>query len=101
MARQRERLKRDVEVVKCNEGGRVLVEDEEVRKRWESYFCKLMNEGVEEGADDDRVAMMGLEGEVGQVTVGEVVKVLKKMKNGKAVGPNGIPVEVWKLGTGG
>ena len=55
-----------------------------------------MNEGEEEGVDDDGGA--GLEGEVGQVTVGEVVKVLKKMKNGKAVGPDGIPVEVWKLG---
>ena len=74
----------------------MLVEDEDVRKSWESYFCKLMNEAVEGGNDVEGVA--GLEGEVGQVTVGEVVKVLKKMKNGKAVGPDGIPVEVWKLG---
>ena len=86
VARQREKLKRDVEGVKCikDEEGRVLVEDEDVRKRWKSYCCKLMNEGVEGGDDVEGIA--GLEGEVGQVTVGEVVKVLMKMNNGEAVG---------------
>ena len=34
-----------------------------------------------EGGDDDE-GVAGLEGEVQQVTVGELVKVLKEMKNG-------------------
>ena len=33
--------------------------------------------------------------EVGHITQ-EVRQVLKKMKNGKSVGPDDVPIEVWK-----
>ena len=51
LARQRERSTRDVEGVKCikDEISEVLTTDEEIQKRWERYFCMLMNEGVREG----------------------------------------------------
>lgn len=33
-----------------------------------------------------------------QITRDKIVKALKKLKDGKAVGGNGIPQEVWKYG---
>ena len=37
-----------------------------------------------------------VEQEVGKIIKDEVRKALKRMKNGKAVGPDDIPLEVWK-----
>jgi len=54
-----------------------------------------MNEGAM-GAEEQntgRVAVGGVE----EVTVGEVERALRKMKSGRAVGPDDIPMEVWKL----
>ena len=34
--------------------------------------------------------------EVEKISKGEVRRALKRMKSGKAVGPDDIPVEVWK-----
>ena len=36
------------------------------------------------------------EGLTSGITREEVVKAIRKMKNGKATGPDNIPVEVWK-----
>ena len=37
-----------------------------------------------------------MNGEVRRVTEDEVMTAMKKMKNGKAVGPDDIPVEAWR-----
>jgi len=45
LARARERKSRDLECVRCIKGedGRVLVEETEIRKRWQSYFFRILN----------------------------------------------------------
>ena len=70
--------------------------DEVITKRWEDYFCNLLNEGA--GEDDIESDMGTGEGEAGSITLEEVERALKKMRNGKVVGPDGVPVEVWKIG---
>lgn len=97
VAKQRERNKSDVGRVKCvkDEEGRVLVEEERIRKRWESYFCSLLNEGAEKVKEEQKEE--NVEEVVEDVTLSEVERAVKKMKNGKAVGPDSIPVEVWKF----
>lgn len=77
----------------------VLSREECIRVRWKEYFERLLNEEnpqkiAEEGNPQARA--------VTDSTREEVKRALNKMKNGKAVGPDGIPVEVWKaLGEGG
>ena len=74
----------------------MLTENDEIRKRWQRLFAKLLNgEGVREdgswGGDcsDHRAG--------DHIAKEEIIEALKKMANGKAVGPDQILVEVWKF----
>ncbi|KAK3521126.1 hypothetical protein QTP86_013013, partial [Hemibagrus guttatus] len=63
-------------------------------RRWKEYFEELMNE---ENEREKRVeGVNSVEQKVDNIRKDEVRKALKRMKSGKAVGPDDIPVEVWK-----
>ncbi|GJN17177.1 hypothetical protein PR202_gb04227 [Eleusine coracana subsp. coracana] len=97
MARIRERKTRDINQIKCIKDGvdRLLVRDEEIKDRWREYFDKLFN-GEEEGPilelddsfDDNNRRF------VRRIQETEIEEALKRMKSGKAMGPDGIPIEV-------
>jgi hypothetical protein len=98
MARIREMKTRDINQIKCikDETDRLLVKDEEIN-RWREYFDKLFigeNEGPVFGLDDSfddtkrRFVRRIQEAEKGEA--------LKRMKGGKVMGPDGIPIEVWR-----
>ena len=96
MAKSRNRATKDLTHIKQikDRNGRVLSKEECIRARWKEYFEKLLNEEnprriVEEGTPLTR--------EVPAITREEVKRALDRMKNGKSVGPDGIPVEVWKV----
>ncbi|KAK3559121.1 hypothetical protein QTP86_005039 [Hemibagrus guttatus] len=74
--------------------------EESVQRRWKEYFEELMNE---ENEREKRVeGVNSVEQKVDMIRKDEVRKALKRMKSGKAVGPDDIPVEVWKcLGEAG
>ncbi|KAK3523444.1 hypothetical protein QTP86_033619 [Hemibagrus guttatus] len=73
---------------------RVLTSEESVQRRWKEYFEDLMNE---ENEREKRVeGVNSVEQKVDKIRKDEVRKALKRMKSGKAVGPDDIPVEVWK-----
>ncbi|XP_016106680.1 uncharacterized protein [Sinocyclocheilus grahami] len=96
LARQRDRDGKDVQQVRVikDRDGNVLTGDRRVRERWKEYFEELMNE---ENDRERRVVEANIvEQEVERITKGEVRRALKRMKRGKAVGPDDIPVEVWK-----
>jgi hypothetical protein len=73
------------------------VKDEEIKDRWREYFDKLFN-GENEGhileLDDsfDETNRRFVR-RIQEVEVGEA---LKRMKRGKVMGPDGIPIEVWR-----
>ncbi|XP_068243731.1 uncharacterized protein [Palaemon carinicauda] len=73
--------------------GIVLAIENEIKRRWKTYFEVLLNEENPRSVFED-----GLQNEA--VTIGvtriEVEQPVKKMKNIKAAGPDNIPVEVWK-----
>ncbi|KAK3518544.1 hypothetical protein QTP70_001606 [Hemibagrus guttatus] len=70
---------------------RVLTSEESVQRRWKEYFEELMNE---ENEREKRVeGVNSVEQEVDKIRKDEVRKALRRMKNGKAVGPDDIPVE--------
>ncbi|KAK3522940.1 hypothetical protein QTP86_009709 [Hemibagrus guttatus] len=82
-----------VRVIKDRDG-RVLTSEESVQRRWKEYFEELMNE---ENEREKRVkGVNSVEQKVDKIRKDEVRKALKRMKSGKAVGPDDIPVEVWK-----
>jgi hypothetical protein len=73
----------------------VLTNDEDIKERWKEYFNKLMNvENDWNGVIDFVSGNIGL---VREISVDEVKRATQAMKNGNAVGPDGIPVEVWKV----
>ncbi|KAK3542378.1 hypothetical protein QTP86_025843 [Hemibagrus guttatus] len=96
LARQRNRDGKDVQQVRVikDRDGRVLTSEESVQRRWKEYFEELMNE---ENEREKRVeGVNSVEQKVDKIRKDEVRKALKRMKSGKAVGPDDIPVEVWK-----
>ncbi|KAK3510097.1 hypothetical protein QTP70_026828 [Hemibagrus guttatus] len=96
LARQRDRDGKDVQQVRVikDRDGRVLTSEESVQRRWKEYFDELMNE---ENEREKRVeGVNSVEQKVDKIRKDEIRKALKRMKSGKAVGPDDIPVEVWK-----
>ncbi|KAK3514245.1 hypothetical protein QTP70_011238 [Hemibagrus guttatus] len=90
--------KREEHRVTYKSGGRSTQVDytseESVQRRWKEYFEELMNE---ENERKKRVeGVNSVEQKVDKIRKDEVRKALKRMKSGKAVGPDDIPVEVWK-----
>ena len=90
---------RDINQIKCIKDGtdRLLVKDEEIMDRWREYFDKLFNgksEGptleLDDSFDDTNRRFVS---RIQEVEIGET---LKRMKGGKAMGPDGIPIEVWR-----
>ncbi|XP_068245421.1 uncharacterized protein [Palaemon carinicauda] len=63
--------------------GIVIAEENEIKRRWETYFEGLLNE------ENPRTVFEG-------VTRREEELAVKMIKNSKAAGPHDIPVEVWK-----
>ena len=96
LAGQRDRTGKDVQHVRVikDENGKVMVNSEAVLKRWKEYFEKLMNE--ENNRDPRTEEAEAVSEEVNCISREEVKNALKRMKKGKAVGPDELPVEVWK-----
>ena len=71
-----------------------MVNSEAVLKRWKEYFEKLMNEenNREPRTEEPEV----VNEEVNCVSREEVKNAVRRMKKGKAVGPDELSVEVWK-----
>ncbi|XP_070041150.1 uncharacterized protein [Nicotiana tomentosiformis] len=101
LAKLRERKAWDLDQVRFikDNDGRVLMENSQIKKRWQTYFHKLLNE------EGDQDIMLGeLEhseshrdfGYCMRIKVEEVVGAMSKMIRGKATGLDEIPVEFWK-----
>ncbi|VFQ61709.1 unnamed protein product [Cuscuta campestris] len=99
LVKVRERKARDLDHVRCVKGndGSVLVESAKVAKRLGEYFSELLNVG-----GDQRLVLDEL-GQSGACRVfcrrifqEEVVRALRGMHSGRALGPDEIPVEFWK-----
>ena len=71
----------------------VLWEHDQIIERWKGYFGKLLNEENPRTVVTDGVPNEGVTPAINRK---EVDVALKGMKHGKAMGPDGIPVEVWK-----
>ena len=95
----RERKTRDFTQVKCikDETNRLLVKDDEIKNKLREYFDNLFNGEnestmieLDDSFDDTNRRF------VRRIQESEVKEALKMMKAGKALGPNNIPIEVWR-----
>uniref|UniRef100_A0A8D8SH78 Craniofacial development protein 2 n=2 Tax=Cacopsylla melanoneura TaxID=428564 RepID=A0A8D8SH78_9HEMI len=95
IAKTRDRATKDFTHIKNikDKEGRVLRDEEEIKERWEEYFRNLLNEENERRIFEDGAPNQGMTKGIERE---EIVFVLKKMKNGKATGPDELPVEAWK-----
>ena len=94
LARQRDRAGKDIQHVRVmkDENDNVMISSEAVLKRWKEYFEKLNEENDREPRTEETEVVNK---EVNCVS-GEVKNALKRMKKGKAVGPDKLPVEIGK-----
>ncbi|KAI5618310.1 hypothetical protein C0J50_22292 [Silurus asotus] len=96
LARQRDRAGKDVLQVRAikDREGNVLTSEESVLRRWREYFEQLMNK---ENHRERRLEDVELvKQDVDRISKEEVRAVIKRMKSGKSVGPDDIPVEAWR-----
>ena len=99
IARIREKKTRDLCSVRCvkDEDQKVLVRDEEIKERWREYFDKLFNGSSTQDLDDLTIQCQDMNHNYMRIiSESKVKETLKRMKSRKAVGPDGIPIEVWR-----
>jgi hypothetical protein len=95
----KERKMSDIIQVKCIKDviERLLTKDEDIKNRWQEYFDKLFNEDSGSSSIELDFSSDDLNRQfVCRIQKSEVKDVLKRMKGGKAMGPDGIPIEVWR-----
>ena len=95
IAKQLARDGQDVVNVNClkDKSGRVVIDNEEIKRIWKDYMEHLLNE---ENIWDREVDCSVKEGPECLISREEVDRALKKMKNGKAPGPSGVVTEMLK-----
>ncbi|KAH1194138.1 Craniofacial development protein 2 [Glycine max] len=96
LAKGRERKTRDLDHVKCvkDEEVKVLVHEKDIKERWKVYFHNLFNDGY--GYDSSSLDTREEDRNYKyyrRIHKQEVKEALKRMSNGKAVGPDNIPIE--------
>jgi hypothetical protein len=90
----------DIIQVKCikDTTERLLTKDEDIKNRWREYFDKLFNEDSESSSIELDISSDDLNRQfVHRIQESEVKDALKRMKGGKVMGPDGIPIEVWSV----
>ena len=96
MARQRQKDKQDLGAVRAvkDEAGKVLTDEEEIKRRWKEYFEQLMNT---ENPREALTEAAPVEGPIQEVQWKDVKVVLSKMKRGTASGPSEVTAELIKV----
>jgi hypothetical protein len=99
MAKSRDRKTRDIVQVKCikDETEQLLIKDEDIKNRWREYFDELFNEGCENLSIELDIFSDDLNRQfVRKIQESDVKDALKKMKGGRAIDPDGIPIKIWR-----
>ena len=94
LSRKRNRAGKDVQHVRVikDENSNVMVNLEAVLKRWKEYFEKLMNDKNNRDPRTEEAEVVNEE--VNCVRREEVKNAIRRMKKGKAAGPDELPVKV-------
>ncbi|XP_070006046.1 uncharacterized protein [Nicotiana sylvestris] len=101
LAKVRERTARDLDQVRCikDNDDKVLMRDDQSKRRWQTYFHKLLNEEGDQDIVLGELRNANSPHELSycrDIEVDEVMQAMCKMRKGRATGPDEIPVELWK-----
>ncbi|XP_075084831.1 uncharacterized protein LOC142168070 [Nicotiana tabacum] len=101
LAKIRERKVQDLDQVRYikDEDGNDLVEEACIRRRWQEYFHRLLNEEGNRNIMLGELEKSGSQSDFGfcrHIRSEEVKGAKQKMSRGKATGPDEILVEFWK-----
>ncbi|KAK9148382.1 hypothetical protein Scep_007139 [Stephania cephalantha] len=98
LAKLRDKQKQDLSHVRCikDENQNVLTREEDIKERWRSYFDSLFNDSQVDTIIDENPHQERNVNYTRNIGIVEVKEALKRMKIGKACGPDEIPIEVWK-----
>ncbi|KAK9127965.1 hypothetical protein Syun_016762 [Stephania yunnanensis] len=98
LAKLRDKKKQDLSHVRCikDENQNVLTREEDIKERWRSYFDSLFNDGQVDTIIDENPHQERNVDYTCNIRIVEVKEALKRMKIGKACGPDEIPIKVWK-----
>ena len=78
-----------------DEDQKVLVRNEEIKERWREYFNILFNGSATQDLDDLTIQCQNMNyNYMRRISESEVKEALKRMKSRKAVGSDGILIEV-------
>lgn len=81
-----------------DENGNTLTEEKEILERWKEHFQATLNIGSTSEEEDYETLSSEDETEIPAPSLEEVVKIISKMKNGKAGGEDNITVELIRFG---
>nr|XP_014346189.1 PREDICTED: uncharacterized protein LOC106704212 [Latimeria chalumnae] len=86
--------------VKSRDGGLLTTDQEEIHQRWVQHFEELFNteSTITEEALDHIPQKANIDVLNTPLTIQKTEATVKSMKNDKALGPNGIPGETYKIG---
>ena len=99
IARMRKKKTRDLSTIKCIKDyeHKVLVNDKDIKEILREYFDKLFNSNYTQDVGDLTILSKDLNHEfMHRIRPYEVKDALHQMKTRKAIGPDAIPIEVWK-----
>jgi hypothetical protein len=99
MVKSREEKTRDIIQVKYikDETERLLTKDKNIKNMWQEYFDKLFNEDSRSSSIELDISSNDLNRQfMRRIQESKVKDALKRMKGGKAMGPDEIPIEVWR-----
>lgn len=68
------------------------MDDARIVERWKNYYSSLLNE---EFPRSIHTTELPVQAPVRQISESEMIEGLKRMKKGKSVGPDNIPIEFW------
>ncbi|XP_070014622.1 uncharacterized protein [Nicotiana sylvestris] len=101
LAKLRERAARDLDQVRGikDEDNKVLMRDDQIKRRWQTYFHKLLNEEGDQDIVLEGLRNADIHHELSycrDIEVDEVIEEMRKMRGGRATRPGEIPIELWK-----
>ena len=76
--------------------GQNIIDSEQLLERWAEHFEELLNRPAPENPPDIAEEEIDIDIDCDLPTREEIIRAIKKMKNGKAAGPDGIPAEALK-----
>ncbi|XP_070022604.1 uncharacterized protein [Nicotiana sylvestris] len=101
LAKVRERAARDLDQVRCikDDDDKVLTGEDQIKRRWQSYFHRLLNEEGDQDITLGELRNADNPHELSycrDIEVDEFMEAMHKMGRGRATGPDEIPVELWR-----